>query len=416
MNNLKTFLDDLLHIGGDSRLQLEESNFDDLYQKMISMIEGQPPEQVLGLLGLYRVLFRIERLPSSQESRYKLTIFVNGMKHFDGFLTSTLKLNGVCSFFKEGILINTGSYYDGQKDGKFIHYDFDTGTEISTEVYEKGVKTSDIYVVNGKKYLDTIEGGKHMIGQVILKDNKSEWSGRVLEFHNNKPSRLLHYGATRTVAGVFSQYNGTPTFVEYDESRGMLYFGEIAFDDHTLEYKYEGRGMKFVSERNSSSLVYKGEFKNGVYCGNGCLFDPKSGLKLFEGEFADGKPVNGVSFCDGMATKFEVSTMDDLRSFPPNYNLFEVLEGGLRNETNVDFLQFVGHVERIVFGPASCDSLEVCRIWNFQNLREIRFEKNCLKSVRELIISRSGLSSILLCRKPELRIGAHHARRGFLRE
>ena len=184
MNNLKTFLDDLLHIGGDSRLQLEESNFDDLYQKMISMTEGQPPEQVLGLLGLYRVLFRIERLPSSQESRYKLTIFVNGMKHFDGFLTSTLKLNGVCSFFKEGILINTGSYYDGQKDGKFIHYDFDTGTEISTEVYEKGVKTSDIYVVNGKKYLDTIEGGKHMIGQVILKDNKSEWSGRVLEFHN----------------------------------------------------------------------------------------------------------------------------------------------------------------------------------------------------------------------------------------
>ena len=139
-------------------------------------------------------------------------------------------------------------------------------------------------------------------------------------------------------------------------------------------------------------------------------------MKIFEGEFANGNPVNGVSFCDGMATKFEVSTMDDLRSFPPNYNVFEVLEGGLRNETNVDFLQFVGHVERIVFGPASCDSLEMCRIWNFQNLKEIRFEKNCLKSVKELVISRICLSSILSCRKPELGVGAHHAWRGFLRE
>lgn len=388
VNNLKSFLDDLLHIGGDTTLHLEEQNFKDLYQKIASIDGEHPREEALSQLGLYRVLFRMEAAPSPQLGKCKLTIFVNGMKHFDGFLSTNLKLNGQCSFYREGILINTGNYLDGQKDGKFIFYDFDTENEISTEVYDKGRKVSDIYIVNGKKYLDRVENGKHMIGQVKLKDSKPVWSGRVLEFNNNEPFRLFNYGESASLIGVFSTYNGTRTFMERDSSNRTSYFGEVAFDEHSLEYKYEGRGMKFTSEQNTSSLIYKGEFKNGVYCGNGCLFNPKSGLKEFEGEFADGRPVNGVSFSDGIVMKFEVSTMDDLRSFPPNYNSFEVLDGGLRNESNVDFFQFVGHVERIVFGPASCDDLEVCRISNFQNLKEIRFEKNCMKSAKELIISR----------------------------
>lgn len=389
MNNLKIFLDELLHIEGDGTLCLSDANFRDLYQKLIDMSIVQPSQNYHCVLGLYRVLFRIERLNSSRNGQFKLTVFVNGMKHFDGYLSANLKLNGPCFYYKEGIMIKSGSYADGQKDGKFINYDFNTETEVSTEMYENGVKTSDIYIIDGKKYWDRTENGQRMIGQVKFQDNRFDWSGRVLEFRNNRWSRLLNYGTKKSVIGIFSFSEEVMMFAEYNKSHALTYYGEIKFDERTLEYVYEGRGMKFTAEQNTSSLLYKGEFKNGVYCGKGCLFDPSLGLKAFEGEFEDGKPVNGVSFSDGMVAKYEVSTMDELRSFPPNYNLFEVLKSGLRNEAQIDFLQFVGHVERIVFGPASCNDLELCNLSNFQNLKEIRFEKNCMKSVKELVISRT---------------------------
>lgn len=385
-SNLKTFLEDLLHVGGDTSLHLTSNAIQNIFDTLMNM-DGSKKEIMHDSIGNYRLMLQLTKYPDNQDNRYRITVYINGMKYYDGLFDSNFLQNSSCTYYKEGIPIQSGEYVHGKKHGYFTYYDFDTCKEVAREEYSNDVKITDIYVVDGRKYRETIANDVRMVGEVDVNDAGVQWSGRVLEYRNGLPSCLYDYSHGKRIVGQFAPSQGFDGFLEYDDSKNPTYFGSIQLNERTLEYHYEGRGIKFVLNSGVPCIVYKGEFKNGVYFGQGCTYSPEFGLKLFEGEFLDGEPTNGVSFANGVIQKFTVHTCDDMQNFPPNYELFEVSENGLCNEAQVDFHSYVSFVKQIVFGESSCDSMKTCLISEFHNLVEVRFENDSFKSADKIVLN-----------------------------
>lgn len=328
-------------------------------------------------------------------SEFTIVVFKNGMRRFSGKIDADFRMNGKCTFYINGIKSEEGEFKNGKKNGKFTEYD--SGNEKSIELYENDVKKSAIIVKNSIRYIDRRSSGTRYYGECILVDKQAKLHGRVIEYENDKEKQISHFesDAKKRVLAEFKHENSRDIMIEYSNYPTIHYVGEYQLNRDSLTYTYEGFGMFIEYHRNKPMCVYRGSFRNNRRDGFGCSFDPKTGLKDYEGEWKDDVQTVGKTFVDGEEREISIKTIKDIREFPKTqYKLsFHPNTSGDLSTFNLNEYDSIKNIQEIEFKTQSFELLERLIIRDHPSLKVLTIEDNTFAKLKQLsVISRNCLS------------------------
>lgn len=187
----------------------------------------------------------------------------NGFKqYFDrGVLAAEVnlkdgQLNGLCKFYytSDGTLKMQGNYINGEKNGKFIEYDYDGS--LAEYTYVKGLLNGPytIYYLNGNKKI-----------QGTLKNDQK--NGRVISFTEEgvKEAEVTYINGNREGPFIFYYLNGKPRMsgnFENNEIDGLIHEYDEVGNLTGMYYQKSGKmNGKFISYsyNNENVLTFKSQ-------------------------------------------------------------------------------------------------------------------------------------------------------------
>ena len=204
------------------------------------------------------------------------------------------RLNGLCSFYENGLLLSTITFVDDIKEGWACEYE--NGKEVRWFLYKNGKKYSELIKCEEKEgYWKEIDfSSKALIS--ICKYNE-----------NHQKNGLCFCYDGETVKGVVIFENGNEkeivksfnkmTMYEYDDDGNVIYKGEYE-DSLQNEYPRDGEGEElFYNE-----MIYSGHWKNNKKEGYGCSY--VLGFRYYVGEWKDNLPDGEGSLYDNNQVKY----------------------------------------------------------------------------------------------------------------
>ena len=186
------------------------------------------------------------------------------------------KLNGICEFYKDGVLTEKRTYKDGVADGwGCLFTDNEEGLWFK---YVKGIRISMIESEDsdGFRKEKNVKTGELISAFRYNSNHKPIGNGFLFEKNvvkkevNNKNDRVLR------------EYEDSQ-MKEYDKNGKIVYEGGFA-NDYTTKYPREGFGKSYKQGR----VLYEGEWKRNKPHGKGKLYD-SDGEVLHEGVWKKGK-------------------------------------------------------------------------------------------------------------------------------
>lgn len=318
------------------------------------------------------------------------------MRKFSGGVDRDFSMNGKCTFYINGIKSEEGTFKNGKKDGKFTKYD-SYENESSIEIYENDVKKSTIIVKNSIRYIDCRSSGTGYYGECKLVDEQAKLHGRVIEYENDKEKQISYFESDikKRVLVEFKHENSRDIMIEYSNYPTIRYVGEYQLNDDSLTCTYEGFGMLIEYHQSKPMCVYRGSFRNNRREGFGCSFDPKTGLKDYEGEWKDDVQTVGKTFVDGEEREILIKTIENIRKFPKTqYKLsFQSNSFGDLKDFDLSAYDSIKHIQEIEFKSQSFGLLEELVIRNHPSLKVLTIEDNTFAKLKQLsLISKSHIS------------------------
>lgn len=190
------------------------------------------------------------------------------------------KLNGLCSFYENGLLFSTFTFVDDIKEGWSCKYE--NGKEVRWFLYKNGKKYSELIKCEEKEgYWKEIDVASKSLISICKYDENHQKNGfcfcydgktikSVVIFENGKEKEIV------------KEFNGKK-MIEYDDSSNIVYEGDYE-DSIQNEYPRDGEG----EEKFYDQCIYSGHWKKNKKEGHGCSF--VSGFRYYDGEWKDNLP------------------------------------------------------------------------------------------------------------------------------
>lgn len=336
-----------------------------------------------------------------RENTFHITIFKCGLKFFSGQVNRLFQKHGNCIFYENGIKVKEEMYENGKKEGIVILYDENVNVK-SIENYHDDNIQNKVLVHNNKIYLDARVNGNGNYGEGAQLENSYIFHGLVVNYKEDQEQVLFHYDRNRIQYRIasFSHIDDHDILIEYTQEGHVSYIGEYKFDRETLQYTYEGNGLKFNIQNNQSCCLYKGSFKQGLYDGFGCLYNQESHLKEYEGEWKEGKLIAGRQFQDGIESIMRVHTIQDIIKFPKTKNHMVINEGAFPDIQEFPYFNnnVLSHVIEIKCMYNCLSNLREFLIEKHASLQKLEIESDCLMNVEVFSITRFIIHKIFTCR------------------
>lgn len=347
---------------------------------------------------------------SYSDNGFKIWVLKNGMKRFEGEIDNGFKMHGKCIFYEDGIIVEEGIFKQGKRDGEFTQYDSHCN-KSSIEVYKNDVKISMIIVKNSKRFLESCSSDTRSYGECSRFNERDVFHGHVIECDSmndkEKQISLFERGDRKAILVRFLHENGRSIMIEYDWSKNHdpipLFIGEYTLDRDSLTYTREGFGMyfKYLEGMSTSQdrlvCIYRGCFKNNLFDGFGCSFDPNTGLKNYEGEWKDGVPRVGKTFVDGVEREISIKTEQEIINFPESqYKLsFQSQSFGDCQDIDLNKYESIQHIQEIEFKSQSFLLLEDLFIFNHSSLKVLTVEDDTFAALKQFSLISKYCFSIL---------------------
>ena len=211
-------------------------------------------------------------------------------------------------FFKEGKYDGFGKEYNNYYyyDQIYIGYFCNNKYKGKGILYKKGIKIYEGYFLNGyyhgigteylsngnrKRRLIYVEGKirSKCYGILFNENNEEQYKGLLVNGRPEKGKSLTFYGENDYIIykGDFSNFMYNGEGILYYEKENKILFKGIFKDD-----KYSNGILYF----NDGSKQFEGEFFNNIYNGKGTLFFKGNNKKYYEGTFNNGKYKYGILY------------------------------------------------------------------------------------------------------------------------
>ena len=219
----------------------------------------------------------------------------------DGLMIASLEykndlLNGVCKFFRNGMIAAEIPYCDDVASG--CGYDIDEYGERRMCYFENGEWKVELKKSERKEgYYDEIDVKSGEILSICKMNENHEKQGEGFIFKNGLIDKVVVYenGNEKYCLKEFSE----KIMIEYDENGNKVYEGGY-LNSIEKEYPREGQGKEFYDE----VMIYEGEWKDGKRNGRGVSLRNKR--DYYDGMWKDNLPEgegtmyrNGKMICKG---------------------------------------------------------------------------------------------------------------------
>lgn len=188
-------------------------------------------------------------------------------------------LNGVCSFYDSGILIEQITFVNNVPDGWGCRI---VGVKEREEyLYRNGIKKLKLKKHDKlKKYWLSIDCYDTSNVVVCQYDERFRPIGNGYVFSGDKIQKVVLY-ENGEIVSTLKTFQDT-TMTEYDGNGNKIYNGDF-IDDISIDYPRDGYGKEYENH----TIVYKGEWKDGERNGNGVAYSDS--LAVYKGEWKNGK-------------------------------------------------------------------------------------------------------------------------------
>ncbi|NFG11325.1 hypothetical protein [Clostridium botulinum] len=175
-------------------------------------------------------------------------------------------------------------------------------------IQQKTIKNSELYSNTEQQWFC------HGDGKAYYENGKVQYEGQFYFGHPHGNGKYYYDNGILKYDGIFEAIPGFPDNIR--ESNEMKMF------DDWLEIR--GRIKKGKAFRKDGTLEYEGEFKFGVFHGNGNLYDENENI-IFAGNFENGKPVG-------------INQIKQQKNNEDNYTYIDILNQGVELRRRGEFI------------------------------------------------------------------------------
>ena len=172
---------------------------------------------------------------------------------------------GPCTLYDDsGMLFFRGYFENGYRQGRGTEYD-ENENEIFNGFFSQGKRLKIEAVANKKGYWKEVDHNKRVV-RVFKKDNNGEYTGINYIYNDGNIKRISKWKNGKEVQ-LIKQFNGTK-MIEYKNGQKCYSGGFV--NDLDADYARNGEGEEY--DKNGKTVVFKGNYRNGVRHGQGMVY------------------------------------------------------------------------------------------------------------------------------------------------
>ena len=317
------------------------------------------------------------------------------------------KLNGICSFYDKGRLIEKRTYVDNVANGWACEYE--KSKEVRWFIYKNGKKESILGKCEEKDgYWKETCIDSHSLVTICQYNKNHKKNGICYLFNGKLILKAIRY-ENDVEKGCLKEFKDNQ-MTEYDTEGNVVYKGEYK-DCLNKDYPRHGEG----NELKEGECIYYGDWKNNKREGYGCSV--VNGIVYYEGDWSENVPDGeGILIDENGEVRYEGKWKNGLFHIKENDwfdyvtnkiiqknddskpLVLESVELEKMSIKNSEELKKVidnevlkrSIIEIVIEEGCGNEMKEELKICEFQVLEKLIVKKNSLKNVNQLIITRNN--------------------------